>query len=136
MTLKSLALAASALALAAPGAALANGHAGHGKSHADGRSHAGMPAERGRAQAARGGRAAACPPGLNKKNTGCLPPGQWRQGDRLPGSWIGQYVRYGALPSAYRTRYGYDATNRYLYRDNRVYVIDAATRVIERIVGL
>jgi len=32
-------------------------------------------------------RAGGCPPGLAKKNNGCLPPGQakkWRRGERLP----------------------------------------------------
>ena len=43
----------------------------------------------------RGGK---CPPGLSKKNNGCLPPGQakkWHVGQRLPGS-----VVYYELPPA------------------------------------
>lgn len=128
----------AALALAMPGGALANGHKGHGNhgqsaqgSHAQG-DHARKKDKR----AHRTARGQVCPPGLRKKNPGCMPPGQWRKGDRLPSSWTGHYVRYGQLPYSYRNRYRDDRTNRYVYSDNRVFVVDAASRVIESVFGL
>ena len=81
-------------------------------------------------------RAKGCPPGLAKRNNGCIPPGQWRRGDRLPSSWDGQYMRYSQLPYSYRSRNPYDSTDRYIYRDNRVYVVNPVTRVISAIFGL
>ncbi|HEX4847877.1 MAG TPA: hypothetical protein VFV30_07010 [Novosphingobium sp.] len=122
--LASAALAAAALAFALPSAvqAKANGngrgqgaHAGHG------------PAAKKPPKAAR---AKPCPPGLAKKNTGCLPPGQWRKGDRLPEAWAVQFIAYAALPDFYRSRYPAQDGRRYLYRDGRVFVIDAVTRTV------
>ena len=75
-------------------------------------------------------RAKPCPPGLAKKNTGCLPPGLWRKGDRLPDTWVSQFVPYGSLPDFYRNRYPIDPNSRYLYRDGRVVVVNAVTHII------
>lgn len=128
MTFRTASIAA-ALALCLPGTALAkeggNGHAQHGNQahQGHGPNHA-KPRPGGRS------RAKACPPGLAKQNPGCLPPGQWRKGDRLPDSWIGQYVAYAALPDFYRSRHPVSARHRYVYRDNRVFVVDAVSRVV------
>ena len=49
-------------------------------------------------------RAGHCPPGLAKKNNGCMPPGQakkWTMGQPLPGD-----LRYYAVPAALVTRLG------------------------------
>ncbi|HEX4847070.1 MAG TPA: hypothetical protein VFV30_02905 [Novosphingobium sp.] len=122
-----LALAAAALAFAVPGAVHAAGKGnanGHG-SHAGHAGHA--PAAKKPPKAAR---AKPCPPGLAKKNTGCLPPGQWRKGDRLPDAWAAQFIAYAALPDFYRSRYPAQDGRRYLYRDGRVFVVDAITRTI------
>lgn len=52
-----------------------------------------------------------CPPGLAKKNNGCMPPGQakkWRVGSRLPGDVVyypvpnDVVVRLGMPPSGYK----------------------------------
>ena len=61
-----------------------------------------------------------CPPGLERKNNGCQPPGQAKKGDR----WSNQYHQ-GA--SSYGQRYR--DTSRYLYRysDGRIYQIDRRT---------
>jgi Ni/Co efflux regulator RcnB len=138
MTIRTVTFAAAALALCAPAVGMAQGHSDHGQntqgSHGDS-----MHDNQNRGRSTRTDRARGrqmCPPGLRKKNTGCLPPGQWRRGDRLPSSWDGQFVRYSQLPYSYRSRNRFDSTNRYIYRDNRVYVVDAATRVIERVFGL
>lgn len=132
MTLRTVAIAATALALALPGAALANGHGHQGHAnHADKAQAAPVKtAKKARASV----RAKACPPGLAKKNPGCLPPGQWRKGDRLPDSWVSQYVRYHDLPDYYRDHHPFNQNYRYLFRDNRVIVVNAATLVIVNII--
>lgn len=69
-----------------------------------------------------------CPPGLAKKNNGCLPPGQakkmMREGDRYQ-----EGMGY-ELPERYR--YQYRDTNRYFHRysDGRIYRIDRRTFII------
>lgn len=72
----------------------------------------------------------ACPPGLAKKYPGCIPPGQWKKGYRIPTGWSGYYVPYERLPEFYRDRYELNSDYRYMYRDGRVFVIDAVTRAI------
>ena len=83
-----------------------------------------------------------CPPGLAKKNNGCLPPGQakkiFAQGQRIPAGYnfFTDYndipVRYrDDIPEMYRT-----GDYRYIYRDNRVYVVDPATRLVRGIFDL
>lgn len=72
----------------------------------------------------------ACPPGLAKKYLGCIPPGQWKKGYRIPTGWSNYYIGYDRLPDYYRNRYEVNPGYRYLYRDDRVYVIDAITRSI------
>jgi hypothetical protein len=80
----------------------------------------------------------ACPPGLAKKNNGCLPPGQakrqFAQGQRIPGGY-NYYTDYNNIPVQYRNQYSLDPNNRYIYRDNSIYVVDPRTSVVERIIG-
>jgi hypothetical protein len=68
-----------------------------------------------------------CPPGLAKKNNGCVPPGQvGRVGSRYDGDW-------GRVPSQWQNQYR--DTNRYMYRyDNgRIYQIDRRTGNVVRV---
>lgn len=131
MTLRLLPLTLGAVALTLPLAAQAGN--GRGPDHSQHGPQAHNPQGH-HPKAAKIKRAKACPPGLAKKNTGCLPPGQWKKGDQLPAEWAAQYLRYGALPDFFRTRYDLDPNRRYLYRDDRVFVIDAVTRTIVDIV--
>lgn len=71
-----------------------------------------------------------CPPGLAKKNNGCLPPGQakkvWARGEYLPADYA-----YYDLPDALYDRlqappYGY----RYVAVDGDVMLIELASRLI------
>lgn len=70
-----------------------------------------------------------CPPGLAKKNNGCLPPGQararWGVGQRLPTSYRNHYV-----PRQYRTYY---TNGNYRYYDGYVYRVDPTTYIIREI---
>lgn len=78
-----------------------------------------------------------CPPGLAKKNNGCLPPGQAKKlfglGDRLQPAWFSGV----AMPAGYRTLY-YDSPSQY-YRydsDGYIYRIDSRTNMISGLVPL
>lgn len=124
MALRTAIFTLAAFALAAPGAAFAKDHRPPGKQGHAHKSQGPSPKKAGPI------RAKPCPPGLAKKNTGCLPPGQWRKGDRLPDAWVGQFIAYAALPEFYRNRHPVHGGHRYIYRDGRVFVIDAPTRVI------
>ena len=80
-----------------------------------------------------------CPPGLAKKSPACKPPGQakksFTQGQRLPAGYR-DYTAYNAIPEQYRASVPYDAANRYIYRDNQVYVVNPQTQLITRIINL
>jgi hypothetical protein len=68
-----------------------------------------------------------CPPGLERKNNGCQPPGQvMRQGDR----YANQYAR---VPASYGQRYRDTQRHLYRYNDGRIYQIDRRTN---RVVGV
>lgn len=133
MTIRASALIFAAVLLASPSLAIAkpenkgkSDHAGHGQQQV------GHGAAHGSSHAKHANRAPglACPPGLAKKAPACIPPGQWRKGDRLPESWATRYSRYDSLPDFYRSRYPANAGYRYVVNEGRVYVINAATRAI------
>lgn len=127
MKIRYVAVAAAAALIALPGAAMAKPGNGHGKGHGAAEQRDYRTPYR-TSQGNWNGRA--CPPGLAKKNARCLPPGQYKRGDRVPDGWTRYYTRYDALPSYYRSRYAANPGYRYVYRDDRVYVIDALTRAI------
>ena len=85
-----------------------------------------------------GGVGPGCPPGLAKKNNGCLPPGQAKKlyniGQRFP---LGYGHRWGfdQIPYDMRTRYGFDPRFNYYYGDGYVYRVDPATMVISQVVS-
>jgi hypothetical protein len=82
--------------------------------------------------------AGACPPGLAKKNNGCLPPGQAKKlyniGQRWPGSY-GQMWNYNQIPYDLRSRYDFDPDNRYYYGDGYLYQVDPRTMLIQQVVS-
>jgi Ni/Co efflux regulator RcnB len=76
-----------------------------------------------------------CPPGLAKKNNGCLPPGQakrmWNMGEPLP-----RQVAYYPLPRELYVQltpppYGYQ----YVRVDNDILLMVIATRLIAGVLG-
>lgn len=77
-----------------------------------------------------------CPPGLAKKNTGCLPPGQamkghghqhvYRRGEHLAGDYI--IIEYPG-------RYGLDPRQTYYRVGNYVYRVDRDTREVLDLIG-
>lgn len=100
---------------------------GKGKGHGKGKYHATQAGRR-------------CPPGLARNGNGCMPPGQakkygWSRGYYVPSNY-GSWTRYSALPERYRSRYDYDPSNYYAYRDGNVYAVDRNTRLIESIISI
>ena len=79
-----------------------------------------------------------CPPGLAKKNNGCLPPGQAKKlyniGQRWPGNY-GHAWNYNQIPYDLRSRYGFDDDYRYYYGDGYLYQVDPATMLISQVVS-
>ena len=78
-----------------------------------------------------------CPPGLAKKNNGCLPPGQakklYREGQRYPLSY-GKRWSYDQIPYEMRRDYGFDQHDRYYHGDGYIYRVDPKTMLIEQVV--
>lgn len=114
-----LAGAAALAFIAAPADAKAgNGHGNHGK---HGQAHAGS-----------------CPPGLAKKNNGCLPPGQAKKrynvGQRYPVSY-GDRWGYEQIPYDVRRQYGFDPDDRYYYGDGYLYRVDPKTMLIQQVIS-
>ena len=134
--MKQILLLAGAAALASAAPALADpGHGkGHGKSnHADSR-HWENDWDRGHWGYGMGG----CPPGLAKKNSRCMPPGQYKKlygvGDRWrPG--YGYRWGYNQIPYDLRNHYGFDPRSNYYYGDGYIYRVDPRTMVVSEVVN-
>jgi len=78
-----------------------------------------------------------CPPGLAKKNPPCVPPGQvgrsFTVGQRAPTGW--GMIRYNRIPNSVRDLYDLDDSDRYIYRNGTLYVVDPRTRLIQQIIS-
>ena len=119
--MKKILMFTGVVALATAGPALAE--PGKGKGHAKG--YVGYGA---------GG----CPPGLAKKNNGCMPPGQAKKlynvGQRFPLDY-GNRWNYNQIPYDMRTQYGFDPGYNYYYGDGYLYRVDPATMLISQVVS-
>ena len=120
-SMKHFVLLAGSLALGIAGTAAArpgNGH-GHGSGYGNGYGNGG------------------CPPGLAKKENGCMPPGQARKlgsGQR----WIegyGNVYSYRRIPYDIRRRYRLSARYRYYYEGGTIYVVDPRTMLIAQVIS-
>jgi len=119
-----LILAGAALAIAAAPAA-AKPDKGHGK-HGSHQSYAGGHGYNGN-----------CPPGLAKKNNGCLPPGQAKKlarGQRYYSSYNYDRYRYNQIPYEVRRQYGLDPRDNYYYDNGTIYGVDPRTSVIQQVI--
>ncbi|WP_341633110.1 hypothetical protein [Sphingomonas agri] len=118
--MRHLLLLAGAAALGLAGPALGKPGNGHGHGHGDGDGDFG-----------------GCPPGLAKKNNGCMPPGQARKlarGERWQ-SGYGTLYSYGRIPYDVRRRYDLSTRYRYYYNDGYLYAVDPRTMLIQQVVG-
>lgn len=125
-------LIAGAAALIAAAPAVAKSEKGHGHS-----SHAAKAKKHGKSKYyAYGSRS--CPPGLAKKNNGCLPPGKWKKmynhGQRYPSNY-GQLWSYNQVPYELRSQYDLSRNYRYYYGDGYLYQVDPRTRLIQQVVN-
>ena len=136
--MKQLLLIAGAVALATAGPAFAKPD--HAKHHGKGKpGHAKIKDwdddyDRGHWGYGTGG----CPPGLAKKNSRCMPPGQYKKlygaGQRFP---LGYGHRWGfdQIPYDMRARYGFDPRDNYYYGDGYLYQVDPATMLVSQVVN-
>jgi len=126
MKLALLITGAAALTLATPALAKPGHGQGQGNPHAHG---VAGPVGHG---------VGGCPPGLAKKNNGCLPPGQAKKlygvGQRWPTSY-GYPWTYNQIPYDLRTRYAFDPSYRYYYGDGYLYRVDPRTMLISQVVS-
>jgi len=121
---------AAAVSLAAP--TFAKPGQGHGQGQVHGNPHAYGAA------GPVGYGAGGCPPGLAKKNNGCLPPGQAKKlynvGQRFPTGY-GYAWNYNQIPYDIRTHYGLPQAGNYYYGDGYIYRVDPRTMLIQQAVS-
>ena len=128
--MKHLVLIAGAAALAIAGPTLAKPGNGHGNGHENGNGH-------GNGNGHSDFEGGSCPPGLAKKNNGCLPPGQARKlyrGQRYQ-SGYGSLYSYQQIPYDVRRRYRLNSRYRYYYNGGTIYVVDPRTMLIAQVVS-
>jgi len=127
---------AVALGIASPAVAKpGNGHGqGHGQNFGYGYENHGQGSQYGYGI---GG----CPPGLAKKNNGCMPPGQFRKqqqqlavGQRLPLGYAQPYG-YNQIPYDYRSQYNLNPYGNYYYGNGYLYQADPQTMLIQQVIG-
>jgi len=78
-----------------------------------------------------------CPPGLAKKNNGCMPPGQakkLRVGQRYLQGYGSRYS-YGRIPYSLRQRYDLDPRDRYYYDNGYLYQVDPRTMLVQQVLS-
>ncbi len=80
-----------------------------------------------------GGRFSNCPPGLAKKDNGCLPPGQAK---KYLGSRIQQAYLDSRVPYQYRSWYRDDDNHFYRYGDDYIYRVTRSNNLIDGIIPL
>src|SRR4029453_11081671 len=119
--MKQLLLLAGAAALPSAPPALADPGKGHGNPHAYG--------VNGPVGYGTGG----CPPGLAKKNNGCMPPGQAKKlynvGQPFPVGY-GNVWNYNQIPYDMRNQYRFQPGYNYYYGDGYLYQVDPGTMLI------
>lgn len=130
---------AAAIALGTPaGARPDKGHAKHGKVQVEKSKSKHIVTTR------NGGRMYAldarghCPPGLAKKDNGCMPPGQAKKlyevGQRYNRN-SGNLWSYNQIPYDLRSRYDFDRDDRFYYNNGYLYQVDPRTMLIQQVVS-
>jgi len=79
-----------------------------------------------------------CPPGLAKKDNGCMPPGQAKKlynvGQRYNRNF-GERWSYSQIPYDLRSRYSFDQDDRFYYRNGYIYQVDPRTMLVQQVVS-
>lgn len=140
--MKKLFLIAGAAALGIAGQAAAK--PGHGGGH--GRDH-GMKASkasRGVVMSDQYGRLYAlnsrgtCPPGLDKRGNGCMPPGQAKRSYRVGQRYnrnFGTAWTYNQIPDYLRSQYTINPNYNYYYNNGYLYQVNPRTMVIDQVIS-
>jgi hypothetical protein len=127
--MKQMLMLAGAAALAFAGPAVAK--PGHGNGHGNAQSYGyGLNGPVGYGV---GG----CPPGLAKKNNGCLPPGQAKKlavGQRFLPGYANPYA-YNQIPYDMRSQYGLNPYGNYYYGNGYLYNVDPRTMIVQQVIG-
>ena len=79
-----------------------------------------------------------CPPGLDKRNNGCMAPGQAKKSHSVGQRYnrnFGNLWTYNQVPEYLRTQYNLDQSDRYYYRNGYVYQVDPRTMLVERVIS-
>ena len=141
-----MALASTAGLAAKPDHAKGQGHSSQAKMNQGGKStsKARGKTARGIVTDARHGRLYAldargsCPPGLAKRNNGCMAPGQAKKqynvGQRYNRN-AGNLWSYNQIPDALRSQYGLSDSDRYYYNNGYLYQVDPRTSLVERVIS-
>jgi Ni/Co efflux regulator RcnB len=140
--MKNILLIASALTMAAgmPAAAFAGGKGKGAEARSPSMKHSAKSEKRAHKNARAHNRYAgrACPPGLVKKATSCVPPGQasrlFREGQQV-GKGYRYFTSYDDIPQDLRSQYNLDQANRYILRNDRIYQVDPTSNVVTRIIN-
>ena len=113
------------------------GRRAHGKNHAhSAQAHRLASSGHGRLYAlnARG----QCPPGLAKRDNGCLPPGQAKKlynvGQRYNRNF-GNAWTYNDIPQSMRSQYSLEQSDRYYYRNGYLYQVDPKTMLVQSVIS-
>jgi hypothetical protein len=79
-----------------------------------------------------------CPPGLARRNNGCIAPGQAKKqynvGQRYNRS-AGNLWSYNQIPDALRSQHRLDQSNRYYYNSGYLYQVDPRSMVVQRVIS-
>lgn len=79
-----------------------------------------------------------CPPGLAKRDNGCMPPGQakrvYNTGQRYNRNF-GNVWTYNQIPYDLRSRYQFDQDDRYYYGNGYLYQVDPRTMLVQQVVS-
>jgi hypothetical protein len=79
-----------------------------------------------------------CPPGLAKKNNGCMAPGQAKKmhdvGQRYDRN-LGESWSYNQIPENLRSRYSFEQSDRYYYRNGYLYQVDPKTMLVQQAIS-
>jgi hypothetical protein len=79
-----------------------------------------------------------CPPGLAKKNNGCLPPGQAKKAYNVGQRYnrnFGNVWTYNQIPMDLRSRFDFDQDDRYYYRNGYLYQVDPKTMLVQQVIS-
>lgn len=115
------------------GSAMGHGNSKHGKSN-----HGAMGHDNKGKGTMYGYGKGGCPPGLAKKNNGCMPPGKlkklYNNGQHFPSNY-GNMWSYNQIPNDLRSRYGFNPNSRYYYGDGYLYQVDSRTMLVQQAVN-